>query len=399
MSGSVNLVDLSFIGLMICLVALYYVYFGYQQLLSVLAKLLRAERNAGATPVECLEREGISVYLSVLNGADQIEDRLENIFDTDFPNSQLEVIIFSDGSTDNTCKISNQYAVANPSHVVRIFDYSDNVGQYRSQNAAAEEAKFDILLSTDLDARFENRTITEICGSFRCPRVGVAGAKILYDRVALQSAISSSYQKYRGSEHLIRQRESALGVGVKVDGPCMAYRKLLHDELQPWEDVDQVMPMIARKAGYKTVHVDSAICHDVANLSGIRDLKQRSRMTRKACWCLASRWKLKNVFGHPLFTLALISHKYFRFLSPAFLILGVGFGLTLFIQLLQQSLVFISLSLAPIIPLLFPLGRKMLGAFLVANAGFLWGLITAVTGEKTGAYSPTNPAIDTAINE
>jgi hypothetical protein len=61
--------------------------------------------------------------------------------------------------------------------------------------------------------------------------------------------------------------------------------------------------------------------------------------------------------------------------------------------------VFISLSLAPIIPLLFPLGRKMLGAFLVANAGFLWGLITAVTGEKTGAYSPTNPAIDTAINE
>lgn len=378
---------------LVCFTCLVYIYGGYLFLLKLLATLMPhwgLERPSNA-PIHPL----ITVYLSALNEEDKIDSRLDNIFDTTYPLDKLEVIVVSDGSTDRTVDAVQNYIDRHKNLALRLIDLKKNVGQAYAQNLVASKAKGDILISTDADTRFTESTLENLSDPFGDKRVGAAGGVISYQTVQNEKGmIANTYNQYRSMETQLRHYETKLGILVKTDGPCTAYRKNIWEPIEGFEDVDQIITLLARKHGFVAVQAEDAICFDVANSSARQDIKQRARMTRKALLSTFYRWRLVDIVKHPLFSFALFSHKVVRFFSPVFFLLLLISGLLLTFTY-DWLLLLVSLALVTLI-LMYGLNRplfkkvtSMTSAFITAQIGFGLGLIQWLGGNRTGHYTPT----------
>src|SRR4051812_21983813 len=81
-----------------------YILAGYPLLLWASKRTRRAPvaKDAGFEPT-------VSVILAVYNGGSQLRNKLESLLGLDYPTGQLEIIVVSDGSTDDTDAIANEY--------------------------------------------------------------------------------------------------------------------------------------------------------------------------------------------------------------------------------------------------------------------------------------------------
>ena len=186
-------------------------------------------------------------------------------------------------------------------------------------------------------------------------------------------------------------------MGVRTDGPCVAYRKAFWEDINEWEDVDQIITLFAKKKGFLTVQANNAVCYDKANETSQQEMRQRSRMTRKAMLSTFGRWQVKEWFRYPIFTFALFSHKIVRFLSPVFLIIFflALLGIICIHGLVIESLMICSLIIATIVVgkafkiSLFADIYNTSYSFIFANIAFLLGLIQWARGMQSGKYKPT----------
>src|SRR5207249_9253151 len=90
----------------IALLLLWYTYLGYPALLWAWATLrpwpIRPQGTASAEPL-------VSVLVVAHNEADRIEERLRNLLSLDYPQARLEIVLASDGSTDDTVARARAY--------------------------------------------------------------------------------------------------------------------------------------------------------------------------------------------------------------------------------------------------------------------------------------------------
>ena len=84
----------------------------------------------------------VSILLAVRNGAPWIRRKLDSILALDYPRDLLEIIVISDGSTDETEQIARSYDV----RVLRV----PQGGKALALNAGFNQATGDILVFTDV---------------------------------------------------------------------------------------------------------------------------------------------------------------------------------------------------------------------------------------------------------
>lgn len=385
--------------LLLSMLMLFYIYGGYLFLLNglytisrkCLRNFIRSYHEHDVSPI----LPNVSIYFSAYNEEETVEKRFENLLSLDYPPEKIELIMLSDGSTDNTVERGYEIKGRNPERKIIVIDFPENEGQARSQNEVITLASHDILLSTDAETDFPPDLLKNIVKPFADPRVGVVGGVVVYRSTG--TSIGESYSRYRDTEREMRRLESLLNIGVKTDGPCVAYRKNLWQPIEEWEDVDQVISLFAKKKGYFTVQAEKAVCYDRANRTKEQEIRQRSRMTRKAFLSTFGRWKLRDCFRYPAFTVALLSHKIVRFFSPLFVILMIGsaLGISLYYKIFG-ALLFSLIILAVMMAIGRLLGMKvikkalgLLYAFLFCNIGFSLGILGWIRGMKQGKYVPT----------
>ena len=80
----------------LCLLLPAYAYLGYPLLLSLLAPLFPAWRHTPAPPLN------ISIVIAAHNEARHIEHKLRTLLAQDYQPATLQIILASDGSTDDT---------------------------------------------------------------------------------------------------------------------------------------------------------------------------------------------------------------------------------------------------------------------------------------------------------
>ena len=86
---------------------LFYVYIGYAQLLRLLSLAVRNGTHEAVFPPH--ERPTLTVLLTVFNEEDKIIPRLQNIFACSYPEDKLSILVASDGSTDATETLVDEF--------------------------------------------------------------------------------------------------------------------------------------------------------------------------------------------------------------------------------------------------------------------------------------------------
>ncbi len=104
------------------MIGIVYAYAYYPVILCLLAKLF--DRTA-IPPVGSDDLPYISLLIAAHNEQAVIRQRIQNALALDYPQKRIEVLIASDGSTDQTGDVVQEYA----SQGVRLLNYPHAVGR------------------------------------------------------------------------------------------------------------------------------------------------------------------------------------------------------------------------------------------------------------------------------
>jgi glycosyltransferase involved in cell wall biosynthesis len=366
-----------------CAAWLGYVYWAYGALLALAASGLG---KRPLRPETGQTHPSVTILLTVHDEASNIERRLRNLFEQDYPPSRVEILVASDGSTDATNDIVRGYAGR-----VRLLPTA-RLGKSGAQNLAVREAQGDIVVLTDAEASFDPGCVRALVAPFADPSVGCTTAHLRFlDR---SDNITRSQGLYWRYELKVRRLESELGILAVASGQAMAFRRRLFRELPTFVGDDCLIPLHVREQRYRVVQCEDALAYDFMEHEDGREFRSRVRMTLRnwvGTWMTPA---LLNPLRHPGIAFGLWSHKLLRWLGAVALlvmvvaalvmaalrvepVIAVGFGLFLAAGLAGFAASRASRTL--------PIAGSIY-SFLLANAGFLGGLAKAMRGQRIVAY-------------
>src|SRR5262249_55970624 len=95
-------------AVLIALALLLYTYVGYPAAIAILARL--SPRRVTPVPVANDQMPMVSVLLPVHNGSAFLVSKIESLLAQDYPPERIEILIYSDSSTDNTEAVARALA-------------------------------------------------------------------------------------------------------------------------------------------------------------------------------------------------------------------------------------------------------------------------------------------------
>ena len=232
-----------------------YTYLGYPVILSLWASLKRK-------PVLKSKREidlSVTVVIAAWNEEARIQDRVRNVLDQDYPQSKLDVLVVSDGSTDGT--VSGVLSMG--SDRVTLLSLEERKGKAVAINHGVASARGEIIVFADARQRFSATTVREFVGNFADPRVGAVTGELILEDNGQNAGRSHAAGLYWKIEKWIRRNEGAIDSVVGVTGAVYAIRKHLFYPLPPNAILDDLLvPMRIAMNGYRVVFEPSALAFD-----------------------------------------------------------------------------------------------------------------------------------------
>ena len=363
-----------------------YTWVGYPALLWLM-KSLRPRRKTPGPTQNC---PFVSIIIAAHNEQETIAGKLQNCLELVYPQDDLEIIVASDGSTDRTSEIVCEFAAREPH--IRWVESDRRVGKSGVQNLAANIARGEMFLFTDVNTTMPPSALTKMIDKFADPQVGLVTATSFFGHP--HDPVEKSQGFYWRYELFLRRAESDLGILATGSGQALLIRRELFRPLPICYGDDCIMPLDVRLRGYRVVQDGDAIVFDTMPHSIEGELRARIRMTARNWAGTLARPALLSPLRFPLTALGLISHKLLRWLTPFFLAsmiaasalyaLDSGTSLLLWIQLAFYFSAIVGWRLARNKRRAYVFGYSF--SFCLANVGFLLGVIKALRNQKIVAY-------------
>lgn len=332
----------------------------------------------------------VSIIVAVHNEQETIAAKLRNCLELRYPQDRLEIIVASDGSTDETEEIVRQHSSRDSR--IRWITSDRRIGKSGVQNLAAAQAQGEVLFFTDARTRMTPGALRAMIDRLSDPAVGLVTATVFFGHP--ENAVEKGQGFYWRYELFLRAAESDLGILSTGSGQALLVRRKLFRPLPACYGDDCIMPMDVRLQGYRVVQDRGAVVFDTMPHSIEGELRTRIRMTARNWSGTLSRAALLNPLQFPLTAWGLVSHKLLRWLTPFFLlVLFLSNGL---LALDGRAVILWWLQLAFYLSAFagWELARKQRSAsvfgysfsFCLANVGFLLGMIKAFRNQKIVAY-------------
>ena len=306
-------------------VMILYVYLGYPLLIAVIGSVRNRSIKKGAFEPE------VTILISAYNEEENIEKTLKNKLLLDYPKGKLEVIVISDGSTDNTDMIVKSFKAEK----VRLIRQEPRAGKTSALNLAVPEAGGEIVLFADANSMWDQNALRRIMDNFADPEVGYVTGKMIYVNPD-GNPIGDGCTAYMRYENFLRSSETLAGSIVGVDGGIDAVRKKLYGPMKADQLPDFVLPMKVIEQGYRVVYEPKAILKEAALKDASDEYRMRVRVSLRSLWALRDMRHLlgftpshcpncrtshlPNFTPSFLYAWQLWSHKILRYLAFVFLI-------------------------------------------------------------------------------
>jgi cellulose synthase/poly-beta-1,6-N-acetylglucosamine synthase-like glycosyltransferase len=296
----------------ICFFLVAYTYLLYPVLLfavSSLAVRWRPRRH----PQAPAEPPQVSLIIPAHNEESHLPDKLLNLRALDYPPDKLEVLFVSDASTDSTNAILRGAEAEN----LRVIYRSRRGGKATALNEAVATARHAVLVFSDAATLFAPDAITKLVRHFADPRVGVVCGALRFQASDESQQTEGVYWRY---ESRLRLMESRIGVTLTASGAIYAMRRRCFIPLSADTLVDDlVLPMNARKLGFRVVYDPEAIATDFAAPTVAGEFSRRVRVATGSFRALG---QILAAPLDPMTWFAFVSHKLLRWVLP-FLLLGM----------------------------------------------------------------------------
>jgi len=257
----------------------------------------------------------VSILIAAHNEEEHIQKTIENKLSLQYSDQNLEIIVISDGSDDNTDSIVEEYE----SRGVKLLKQYPRSGKTAALNMAVPITHGEIIVFSDANSLYESDAIKVLVQNFSDPTVGYVTGKMIYVNSG-DSPIGDGCTAYMKYENVLRRIETRLGSVVGVDGGIDAVRKNLYETMNPDQLPDFVLPLHVVERGYRVVYEPQAVLREHTLKDSGDEYKMRVRVSLRALWALSDMRSLLSFKKHRLFAWQLWSHKVLRYMSFVFLI-------------------------------------------------------------------------------
>jgi glycosyltransferase involved in cell wall biosynthesis len=283
-----------------------YVYVGYPLVAAVRARVgRRPQLRAPVTP-------RVSVVVVAYNEADRIEDRIENLLALDYPASRLDIVIGSDGSTDDTVERARRYQ----SRGVRVYAFHQRRGKPAMLNDLVARVGGEIVLFADARQRFDRGTLRAIVANFADPTVGAVSGELVIEPSAGAAAAGHGAAFYWRYEKFIRSAESHVDSTIGATGAIYAIRRELFEAIPADTLLDDVLiPLRIVRRGYRVLFEPAARAYDSASATARQEFARKARTIAGNFQLFVREGWLFNPRRNRLW-FETISHKALRLLVP-----------------------------------------------------------------------------------
>jgi poly-beta-1,6-N-acetyl-D-glucosamine synthase len=215
----------------------------------------------------------VTAIIPVHNGERFLAAKLTSVLASEYPAGKLDIIVLSDGSTDGTDAIAQEFAQRARVRFVRL----PKGGKAIALTTAFPMTQADIVLLTDVRQRLQPDCVRRLVSYFHDPKVGVvSGTLKIRSGETAGEASTGMYWKY---ETWIRTNLSRIDSVLGATGPIYAMRRSLTRPLPAGCILDDMwLPMQAVLDGYRALLVADAIAWDFpTSLNSEFDRKVRTQ--------------------------------------------------------------------------------------------------------------------------
>ncbi|HLE52964.1 MAG TPA: glycosyltransferase family 2 protein [Anaerolineales bacterium] len=304
------------IGLILFWGALTLIFYGYVifPLLVWLYGLIRHRpyKSAEITP-------HVSVIIAAHNEAGSIAARLDNLLALEYPRDHLEVLIASDGSTDDTDAIVRSYT----NRGITLLALPRQ-GKIPALNTAAAAATGEILVFSDANSVFAPDALRYLVMPFADSQIGgVAGNQKYLVKRGIGGTIDGE-RGYWNFDRILKRSQSRAGNVISATGSIYAIRRSLFHPIPPGVTDDFVTSTSVIVQGYRLVFAPDALAYEPVAQSSDIEFGRKVRVTTQGLRAVLVMSSLLNPFRYGFYAIQVISHKVIRRLM-VFPLLGLFF--------------------------------------------------------------------------
>lgn len=294
----------------LCALGIVYAYAGFPLLVFAWGSLRRYHvRKADITP-------GMTLIVAAYNEEQSIAEKIENSLALDYPPEALQILIGSDGSTDQTEAIVRRYE----SRGVRLLSLPRS-GKIHVLSRCVEEATGEILVFSDANTRLDSRALRMLARNFADNTVGGVCGNQVYGAAGGGDSSGAGERLYWSYDKWLKALQTWTGSIVAADGAIYAIRRRLF-RMPPDTAVTDDFGISTHvvEAGHRLVFEADAVAYEQDTGAAPREFRRKVRIMNRGLRGVIMRRRLLNPFRYGFYSLILFSHKLWRRLVPLLLL-------------------------------------------------------------------------------
>lgn len=290
-----------------------YTYVGYAVLVGLLARLvgrLRAPQPLAAyTP-------DVTLVVPAYNEATILAAKLDNCLAQDYPAGRLQLVVITDGSTDDSTQVLARYPGVRHLHVPA------RGGKSLAENRAMQFVTTPYVVFTDANTELNPGAVRELVQHYQNPRVGaVSGEKKV--RALAGSTPGAGEGLYWKYESFLKRCDSRVCSLMGAAGELVSFRTELFGPLEADTILDDfVQSLRIVEQGYTVVYEPGAYATEDPSASLADEWERKIRICAGGWQAMGRLRGLLNPLRQPLVSLLYVSHRVLRWsLAPVALAL------------------------------------------------------------------------------
>ena len=382
--------------------ALLHSYVLYPFIMRLLAR--KKQLNDSVHLLEDIDLPFVSIISSLYNEEAVIAEKLDSLFNLQYPDNKINFYFGSDCSSDCTNTIIEERTRDRSNFY--FFPFRDRRGKPPVINDLVERARRNfqaqedhILIITDANVMLSPDTVFLLVRHFKNPNISLVDAHMKHIGMRAKG-ISQAENQYISSEVMLKHWEGvAWQTMMGPFGGCYAIRAELYTPVPPNSLVDDFyIAMKVFEQGGRAINELKAICYEAVSHE-IKEEYRRKRRIASGNFQNMARfvklwWPPSGKIGFSFF-----SHKILRWLGPFFLI-GMIIGVLLLslnenlFAILMLGLLGIGFILFPIVDILLSklkiniLPLRGIRYFILMNVALLEGFFKYLKGIKSNVWQP-----------
>jgi cellulose synthase/poly-beta-1,6-N-acetylglucosamine synthase-like glycosyltransferase len=364
----------------------FYAYVGYPIMLFIMARFKNEPVDKGSiTPF-------VSFIITAYNEKFQIENKIGNTLEQDYPKERLEIIVASDCSTDGTDEIVRSYEPQG----VKLVRATERKGKENAQYHAIDRAAGEILVFSDVATVLTKDGISNIVQNFNDKTVGCVSSVDKFIDPEGKVSGEGAYVKY---EMFLRGLEGKVNSLVGLSGSFFAARKTICKEWSTNLPSDFNTLLNSVKIGLRGVLDPDSIGY-YHNISDERkEYGRKVRTILRGISVFMKSLDLLNPFRYGLFAWQIFSHKLCRWMVPFAMISALISNLLiiilfpssgLYVLLFVMQSVFYALAMLGITFRITGAISKIPAFFVLVNISILRAWFLYFRGESIVMWTPSD---------